>query len=264
MKFKCIKTILIRLLAVLLLFLQGFYIQAPAYYPGYKPLFIEISTQWCFACKIVKPIIEELQREYSDKVDFVLLDLTNEETTKEAEQIASEYGITDLFNSHRNAFPTIIIVPTNTKEPQVLLGARGKETYTGILNNFLGETTIANNPNRPEEPKTIEISGGRPTEPQSAEIPNDRPKEPNWTERPIEIASSGRPPEITFWALGQQIPISAYYQYLVLPECSGSNSTICSNGIGIRKPNNNSNNQTAPIFKPWTPNATRDEKGLHF
>jgi len=262
MKFNYLKTILIRLLVVLILFLQGAYIQTPAYYSGYKPLFIEISTQWCFACKIVKPIVEELQKEYSSEVDFVLLDLTNEETTKEAEQIASNYGITDLFNSNRNAFPTIIIVPTNTSEPQILLGARGKEAYTGILNNLLGVTTIANNnTDKPEESNTNETNSGRPDEIQ----PQDgRPQESNPPERPIEIASSGRPPEITFWAVGQQVPISAYYQFLVLPECSGSNNTICSNNINGRKPKNNSNSQTTPIFKPWTPNATRDEKGLHF
>jgi len=238
------------------------------YYIGDKPLFVEISTQWCFACKMLKPTIEELKTKYGNQIEFVTLDATSEETTKQAEQIASDYGILDYFKNNRNAFPRVSIFCTNTTLPEkTFLGAQSREVYEGTLdelssngNGICNLPTKPNTadliPNRPEEPKITEITGDRPQEP----IPPPRPDTVAFLDRPQEILSSGRPPELSFWTVGQQIPYFAYFQYLVLPKCSGENNIVCSNFTDIEKAPTDTKK---PAFKPWTPNATRNEKGLH-
>lgn len=225
-----------------------------------KPLLVEISTNWCFACKLLKPTIEGLINEYSSEVEFVLLDLSNEETTKNAQQVAQNYGISNFFNSHRNIFPTVGILRSDGAVEKVIVGANSKEAYSITLNNLLRKTEIANNESTKDNTNTEEINNitsGRP----DPINPQPRPDTPNFLDRPLEIISSGRPPEITFWSIGQSIPVSAYFNYLVLPKCSANNNVLCNN---IPIPSQTQTKQDGPIFKPWTPNSTRDEKGLHF
>lgn len=252
MKLLKIKKLFICLFSAVIV--AGFGLVNSSYSSQGKPLLVEVSTSWCFACKLLKPTIEQLKSEYGSQVEFVLLDASNEETIKGAQLIAEEYGITDFFNKNKNAFPTVSIISPLGNVEKIILGAHDKIAYSEVLNNLLGITPIASNEkNEKEEESNPE---GRPETP----VISERPPLPNILDRSLETLSSGRPPELTFWSVGQQIPTSAYFNYLVLPKCSANNNILCSN---ITTPFNKAQDkQDVPVFKPWTANATRDEKGL--
>jgi len=236
------------LLTFLLLsfFFQG---GTKAFYVGYKPLFIEVSTKGCFACTLLNPTVKELKEKYGQEVEFLLLDASTEETLKRSQELAVEYGISQFFEESRYAFPTVGIISTNGNLEKVLLGTQSKETYSQILDLLLGIASTKD-PSRPEEPANTEIVGGRPEEP----VLSERPLEPKFLDRPKETTSSGRPSELEFWLIGQPIPIYAYFNYVILPECSGNNSVLCSSNFGQASKDEN-------VFKPFNPNYTRDEKG---
>lgn len=61
-----------------------------------KPILIDFSATWCGPCRMQKPILEELEKKYKDKVEFQLVDVD------ENQQLASKYGI--------HAVPTLIIL----------------------------------------------------------------------------------------------------------------------------------------------------------
>lgn len=226
------------------------------FYTSEKPLFIVISTDWCFACKILKPVVEALKEEFASQIEFIELDPTNETNKQFTDQIVSDYGIEEFYNKNKNAFPTVGILSPTGEVKELFVGARSKETYLTVINDLLG-IKIAKK--EEQEPPVQEISpeediqGGRPEEKETS----PRPKEADFLERPEELASLGRPPELTFWNLGQAIPYSAYFSYYVLPSCTG-NSVVCASG-GIIKGTKSNNDK--PIFKPWN-TGTRDEKGL--
>lgn len=248
MKLLKIKKLFICLFSAVII--AGFGLVNSSYSSQGKPLLVEVSTSWCFACKLLKPTIEQLKSEYGSQVEFILLDASNEETSKFAAQIAEEYGITDFFNKNKNAFPTVGIISPGGNVEKIILGAHDKITYSEVLNNLLGITSVVSNE------KAQDIPEERPETP----IISERPPLANILDRPLEIISSGRPPELTFWSVGQQMPTSAYFNYLVLPKCSANNNVLCSN---ITTPFNKAQDkQDIPVFKPWTANATRDEKGL--
>lgn len=250
------KLVLLGLSLFFIFCVQSISLKAYSYFSD-RPLLIEISTDWCYACKLLKPTIEELKSEYSGNVEFLFLNASNEDTVKEAQGLADDYGVLDIFDKNRNAFPTVVILNPDGDVEKVILGANSKEAYKQALDNLVaGDFKIAeeNEPTRPEEAVSVEIEGGRPEEPALT----DRPNEPNLLDRPLEIVSDGRPPELTFWQVGQPIPYYAYYQFLVLPKCSSNNPIVCANGTGIKTP---SQQDGGPIFKPWDPNATRNEKG---
>lgn len=225
------------------------------FYTSEKPLFVVISTDWCFACKLLKPVIEKLKNEYSYQVEFVELDPSDEQKDF-TEQLVRDYGISDFYNKNKGAFPTVGILSPSGEVKGLFLGARSKEAYVSVLNDLLG-IQIAKKEEEPKPQETKpqdEVKGGRPDEVETS----PRPKEVEFLERPQELASLGRPPELTFWAAGGPIPYSAYSSYLVLPNCTGGN-IVCSNG-GITNTNVKGNNNL-PVFKPWN-TGTRDEKGL--
>lgn len=226
-----------------------------------KPLFVIISTNWCYACKILHPVINELESQYSGQVNFLHLDASNDEAINASRQTASQYGLAAYFDSNRNVFPKVgILCPGSTVPEKVIIGASSKQTYVDTINTFILDpnkicnvngrpTETANSPDRPEEPELSEISDGRP------DISS------NTLDRPNEIVSLGRPKELSFWIAGQPIPIYAYYQYLLIPKCSSNNNVLCSNSVSLNV--QDVKNSSEPTFKPYNPNATRDEKGLH-
>lgn len=229
-------------------------------YDGQTPLFTVISTDWCYACKWFEPIFEELQREYVGRITFVKLNPTNEDTLYYSQKLAEEYGILEFFNNNRNAFPRIAIYCPGALSPdRNYLGAVKIDFYRKVLDEILmnsdkacafdGRPQVANNNDeeRPREPKQNTEETGRP----------DQTSPP---ERPLEITGSGRPAELTFWTYGQPIPISTFLtsRALVLPRCTSPDQVLCYNDNIAQ--NELPNVEEGKIFRPYNPNATRNEK----
>ena len=61
-----------------------------------KPTLLDFSATWCGPCRMQKPILEELEKKYGDKVEFKVIDVD------ENQELASKYSI--------HAVPTLIIL----------------------------------------------------------------------------------------------------------------------------------------------------------
>ena len=256
--------------------LSGFFVLAVSrtnaeYQSSDKPLFVVVSTDWCYACKILHPVIEELQNQYLGQVNFLHLDASSEETVNNSRLVAAQYGLAAYCDSNRNVFPKVgILCPGSTIPEKIIIGANSKGTYIDAINTFiLDPNKICNLNGRP----IVAINGpDRPKEPEEPEIAGGRPDTPTFSDRPNEIINinSGRPNELSFWTAGQPIPIYAYYQYLLIPKCSANNNILCSNGITLNTQDVKNSGDTnfsaggGSVFKPYDPNATRNEKGYHF
>jgi thioredoxin 1 len=66
-----------------------------------KPMLLDFSATWCGPCRMQKPILEELEKKYGDKVEFKVVDVD------ENQEMASKYGI--------HAVPTLIIQKDGTE-----------------------------------------------------------------------------------------------------------------------------------------------------
>ena len=226
-----------------------------------KPLFVIVSTDWCYACKKLHPIIEELEAQYKGQVNFLSLDASSDDTVNASRQIAAQYGLAAYFDSNRNVFPKVGILCSGSTAPEkIITGAYGKETYIEVINTFiLDPNKTCNTDGRPV---TGINSPEQSSEPEMSEIvTSGRPDIPNLSDRPNEGLSSGRPDELNFWLVGQPVPLYAYYQYLLIPRCSSGNDILCSSNAlidirDVKEPGGTG-------FKPYDPNATRNEKGLH-
>lgn len=91
-------------------------------YEGSVPCIIDFYADWCGPCKMVAPVLEELDSEYGDKLNIYKVD------TESEQQLASAFGITSI--------PSILFVPMGEK-PQMAAGALPKESFEQAISDVL-------------------------------------------------------------------------------------------------------------------------------
>lgn len=91
-------------------------------YKGKVPAIVDFYADWCGPCKMVAPILEELDEEYGDKLVIYKVD-----TEKEVE-LAAAFGIKSI--------PSILFIPLG-EQPQMAMGAIPKENFKGVIKELL-------------------------------------------------------------------------------------------------------------------------------
>lgn len=92
-------------------------------YKGEKPALIDFYADWCQPCKIVAPILEELQEEYGDDLVIYKID------TEAQQELAAIFGIRNI--------PSLLFIPKDG-QPQMAVGALPKETMIKAIEDVLG------------------------------------------------------------------------------------------------------------------------------
>ncbi len=74
-----------------------------------KPKVVIIKADWCSACQKVDPIMMGLMKDYGDKLEFVIFDVTNDETTAAAAQRAKTLGLGSFFEANKKMTSTVAV-----------------------------------------------------------------------------------------------------------------------------------------------------------
>lgn len=91
-------------------------------YEGNKPCLIDFYANWCGPCKMVAPILEELQKEYGDRIVIYKVN------TEDEQELAGMFGIQSI--------PSLLFVPQNG-QPQMAMGALPKQTFEKAIYDVL-------------------------------------------------------------------------------------------------------------------------------
>lgn len=83
---------------------------------------VDFWAPWCAPCRMVAPVLEELQEEMQDKVKIVKVNVD------ENPQVATDYGITSI--------PTLIIYKDGEMVDRTI-GAGPKDHYKSMLDKQL-------------------------------------------------------------------------------------------------------------------------------
>jgi thioredoxin len=94
-------------------------------YKGNKPLIIDFYAEWCGPCKMLAPILVEIQQEYKDKIQIYKID------AEKNRELASAFGV--------NAYPTIFFIPLQG-DPAGNRGFLQKADLEKIINEFFKVT----------------------------------------------------------------------------------------------------------------------------
>ena len=87
-----------------------------------KPVLVDYWADWCAPCRQIAPIIEELDREYGDKITFLKLDTNDNPNTP------MSYGIMSI--------PTLQLF-VNGEVVQSLTGSKSKGAILKALGEYL-------------------------------------------------------------------------------------------------------------------------------
>jgi thioredoxin len=83
-------------------------------YKGNKHCIIDFYADWCAPCKIVHPILEDLNEEFKEEINIYKID------TEDQQELAQVFGIMSI--------PSILFIPKNGK-PQMAQGAIPKDSF---------------------------------------------------------------------------------------------------------------------------------------
>jgi thioredoxin len=94
-------------------------------FKGNKPCIIDFYADWCGPCKIVSPILEELDKEYQGQIDFYKVD------TDAEQELAVVFGIRSI--------PSILFCPVD-ENPRIAIGAMPKESFEQAISDLFKMT----------------------------------------------------------------------------------------------------------------------------
>jgi thioredoxin 1 len=94
-----------------------------------KPSVIIFGSKMCQDCLKVKPIMQKLEEEYGQKINFINIDIRSKEAiTKEAVKKYRVFGV-----------PTVIFVDKKGKNKKELIGYNEEKKYKAQLEALLGK-----------------------------------------------------------------------------------------------------------------------------
>ncbi|HBF88677.1 MAG TPA: thioredoxin [Bacteroidales bacterium] len=91
-------------------------------FEGNVPCMIDFYADWCSPCKMVAPILEELQKEYNGKINIYKVN------TEQEQELAGMFGIRSI--------PSLLFVPLEG-QPQMAMGALPKDTFKKAIKDVL-------------------------------------------------------------------------------------------------------------------------------
>jgi thioredoxin 1 len=91
-------------------------------FEGELPCLIDFYADWCGPCKMVAPILEDLQKDYEGKINIYKID------TEAEQNLAGMFGIQSI--------PSLLFVPKDG-QPQMAVGAMSKEQFKGAIADVL-------------------------------------------------------------------------------------------------------------------------------
>jgi thioredoxin len=91
-------------------------------YEGKTPCMIDFYADWCGPCKMVAPVLEELQKEYGNNLVIYKVNTENER------ELSVMFGIQSI--------PSLLFVPVDG-QPQMAMGALPKSTFEKAIEDVL-------------------------------------------------------------------------------------------------------------------------------
>ncbi len=93
-----------------------------------KPTVAIIRADWCGACQKLEPTMTKLMEEYGDRLNFVVLDVSNDEKTAASAATARKLGLSKFFDANKKKTSTVAVFGAKNKLLSMTHYSLNKET----------------------------------------------------------------------------------------------------------------------------------------
>ncbi|WP_373540149.1 thioredoxin domain-containing protein [Chamaesiphon sp.] len=79
-----------------------------------KPVVVDIYASWCPACRNIAPTVSKIKQQYSNKITFVTLDVSDKASSTKAEATAKQLGLSKFFAANKTQTGSLTIIDPAT------------------------------------------------------------------------------------------------------------------------------------------------------
>lgn len=104
---------------------------------GTKPFVVKLHAQWCAVCMITKSAWSQIEEEYAGRVNFLVLDFTDDKTTDASKAAAERVGLGRVFEESGST-GVVLVVDGRTKDVTAsIAGSRNVAEYRAAIDAAL-------------------------------------------------------------------------------------------------------------------------------
>jgi thiol-disulfide isomerase/thioredoxin len=102
-----------------------------------KPFVVKLHSQWCHLCLITTQVWSQIEKEYSGRVNFLVLDFTDDQTTDASKAAAERVGLGRVFEESGST-GVVLVVDGRTKNVTAsIAGSRDVAEYRAAIDAAL-------------------------------------------------------------------------------------------------------------------------------
>ena len=101
------------------------------------PFLVFVHSKQCNVCAKVRPILQELEKTYKNKVQFIYLDVTDDKTKEESRKLAKSLSLGAFFAFYEDTYPCVGIFNSKKKCLKELYGYHEQDKYTAALDKAI-------------------------------------------------------------------------------------------------------------------------------
>ena len=107
-----------------------------------KPFVIKMHAKWCHKCLLQKGVWSEVEEAYAGRVHLVVMDFTDDDSTKATEREARRLGLGSFFDEYAGATGFVVVL-NGKREVAAEVGGREFETYRAAIDAALVDRVLA-------------------------------------------------------------------------------------------------------------------------
>ena len=105
-----------------------------------KPFVVKLHAQWCPVCMLTKTVWSQIEAAYSDRVNLVVFDFTNQTTTDASHAEARRLGLEEFFENTGSTGTIAVLDGRSRKVLATMNGSRDFAEYRVAIDAALGAT----------------------------------------------------------------------------------------------------------------------------
>jgi thiol-disulfide isomerase/thioredoxin len=115
-------------------------ISAAAAADARRPYVVKLHAQWCPVCMVTKGVWSQIEETYSDRVNLVVLDFTNDASTEASRATVARLGLDAALEEYVGATGVILVVDPGRKAVNAAInGSRNFAEYRAAIDAVLNK-----------------------------------------------------------------------------------------------------------------------------